>query len=371
MAVTRYEPSRDTMSTPRFTTMSETVIHNRVKARRIARNWSQEELARRSGVSRAGISAIEIGRLVPSVAAALGIAGAFGCHVEDLFGSGSQPRSSPSWAWAGTREPTRYWQAEIAGRRLLYPVEELALGTIGSDGVFRHGTFTEHPQSAAEDTLVLACCDPAVGLLAAQLARSSGIRLVPLQRSSSEALSLLGRGLVHVAGIHLGRAGQAEGNARVVCERLGSGYCMLRVAVWEEGVALAPGLGLSTLQAALAARLRWVGREPGSAARQRLDELLADRKPPRRIARDHRGVAQAIRNGWADAGVCHRLVTEESGLDFLGVEYETYDLCWPTQFDSDARIQSLLAAVRSVNYRQLLADLPGIDGRTAGELATV
>jgi len=349
----------------------EAVSRNRVKARRIARNWSQEELSRRSGVSRAGISAIEMERLVPSVAAALSIAQAFGCHVEDLFGTGRSTSTVPSWAWPGVRQPTRFWHAEIGGRRLLYPVEDIALGTIGADGVLRDGELHEHPQAAAEDTLVMACCDPAVGLLAAQLARSSGIRLLPLQRSSSQALELLRQGLVHVAGIHLARAGQTDGNARIVRERLGRGYSMLRVALWEEGVALTPGLGLPTLQAALTARLRWVGREPGSAARQRLDELLPDRKPPRRVARDHRGVAQAIRCGWADAGVCHRLVTEESGLDFLAVEQETYDLCWPRPYDSDSRLQGLQSAVRSANYRQLLGDLPGIDGRATGELATI
>jgi molybdate-binding protein len=102
-----------------------------------------------------------------------------------------------------------------------------------------------------------------------------------------------------------------------------------------------------------------------------LDDLLAGRKPPRRIAHDHRGVAQAIRCGWADAGVCHRLVTEEAGLDFLSVERETYDLCWPKQLDNDPRIQALLTAVRSHNYRDLLADLPGIDGRGSGVLITV
>lgn len=350
---------------------AETVLHNRVKVSRIARNWSQEELARRSGVSRTGISAIEMGRLVPSVAAALSLAAAFECRVEDIFSAPQEESLPRTWAWSAPRQPARYWQAEMGGKTLLYPVEEIPLGAIGCDGSFRDGQFYEHPQFPAEDTLVLACCDPAVGLLAGQIARSSGLRLLPLQRSSSAALALLGQGLVHVAGVHLGRADQADGNACVVRQRLGAGFSVLRVAVWEEGVALSPGLGLASVQAALSARLRWVGREPGSAARQRLDDLLADRKPPRRIARDHRGVAQAIRCGWADAGVCHRLVTEEAGLDFLGVEKETYDVCWSKQLDGDPRIQALLTAVRSRNYRELLADLPGIDSRGSGELMSV
>ncbi len=62
-------------------------------------------------------------------------------------------------------------------------------------------------------------------------------------------------------------------------------------------------------------RARWVGREVGSAARELLDELLSDRRPPRRIAYGHRGVAEAVRCGWADVGVCLRLVGEEAGLE--------------------------------------------------------
>ena len=45
------------------------------------------------------------------------------------------------------------------------------------------------------DTLVLACCDPAVGLLAAALAAPAGIRLLPIQRPSHEALDLSSAGL--------------------------------------------------------------------------------------------------------------------------------------------------------------------------------
>jgi DNA-binding XRE family transcriptional regulator len=45
---------------------------NRVRPYRESRGWSQAELARRAGISRAAVSAIEVNRLVPSVTAALG-----------------------------------------------------------------------------------------------------------------------------------------------------------------------------------------------------------------------------------------------------------------------------------------------------------
>ena len=210
----------------------------------------------------------------------------------------------------------------------------------------------------------MACCDPAVGLLAAELARTADVRLIALQRPSRTSLSLLGEGLVHVAGVHLTTADQPGGNATVVRSELGSGYSLLRVARWEEGIAFAPGRRLSSVRAAIRSDLCWIGREDGSGARQCLDELLGSRRAtPRCVATDHRGVAEAIRSGWADAGVCLRLVSEEAGLDFLGVRQEAYDLCFPARWEKDPRIQALLDVVRSAAYRRALERVAGLRQR--------
>src|SRR5271157_5927315 len=57
------------------TIMAQTFsIENHLREHRARRGWSQEELARRACLSRAGISAIETDRLVPSAAAALALA---------------------------------------------------------------------------------------------------------------------------------------------------------------------------------------------------------------------------------------------------------------------------------------------------------
>ena len=79
------------------------------------RGWSQEQLARRSGLSRAGISAIETDRLIPSAAAALALAAALECRVEDLFRLRGSESHESSWAWSPRREPCRYWKAEVGG----------------------------------------------------------------------------------------------------------------------------------------------------------------------------------------------------------------------------------------------------------------
>ncbi len=360
----------------------DTRLENEVRTFRERLGWSQDELARRSGLSRTGISAIETGRLVPSTGAALALARAFGCTVEDLF---SLPRvetvteeGGSAWAWPATQGECRYWRAEVAGHSRAYPVEVSPLGLLPHDGTFQNGIFRDHARAAPLQTLVVACCDPAVGLLAGELARAADVRLIVLQRSSHAALELLGKGLIHAAGVHLARADEPEGNRAVAREllRAGSDHRLLRVTDWDEGIALAPRFRLRTIQAVVRARLHWVCREAGSGAQQCLDEVLGPR-PKRHLPRsvklafDHRGVADAIRGGWADAGICLRLTSLEANLDFLNVRREAYDLCFPAALAGDPRLQALVRVVRSSSYRRLLGELPGYDTTRTGDMQRI
>ncbi|MHB1558819.1 MAG: substrate-binding domain-containing protein [Isosphaeraceae bacterium] len=361
------------------------MLENDVRAARIRLGWSQEELASHSGVSRAGISAIETGRLVPSTAAALALASAMRTTVESLFRlPGSRPTvGEPAWAWPPPSTPWRYWRAEVAGRVYLYPVEDSPLGLVPHDGTAGPPEREPDARPNPARTLILACCDPAAGLLAAELARQEDVRLIVLPRSSGAALELLERGLVHAAGIHLARDDRPEGNAAAVLARSAEGspaarnrWQLLRIAGWDEGIALAPGLTLGSIRDVLAARLRWVVREPGSGARQCLDELLQSPERPRTprswpVAFDHRGVAGAIRGRGADAGICLRLAGEEAGLRFLSVRREAYDLCLAEDPRDAPLLHALVRVVRSGPYRRLLADLPGYDITHTGELQPV
>ncbi|AMV70488.1 XRE family transcriptional regulator [Desulfuromonas sp. DDH964] len=343
-------------------------LANSIRRQREERGWSQQELADRAGLSRTGISAIEAGRLIPSTAAALTLAAAFGCRVEDLFALAGH--GAASWAWSPPAEGCRYWRALIGSRQLLFPVEASPLGTVPHDGVWRDGGC--HDQAFADPvrTLVIACCDPAVGLLAAEYARQTGFRMLVLPRASRPALELLAAGLVHAAGLHLGRDGGGEGNRTAARERFGAEFRLLRITDWQTGLVLDPALGVGTISGALAADLRWIGREPGSGARQVLDELCPGRLAPAHLARDHRGVATAIRSGFAQAGVALRLVGEEEGLNFLSVREEAYDLCLAADSLADPRIRALVEVVRSPAYRRLLGELPGYDSHRTGEFAT-
>jgi molybdate-binding protein/DNA-binding XRE family transcriptional regulator len=340
---------------------------NSVKTRRLSRGWSQADLAERAGISRPAVSAIEMRRLVPSVTTALALARVLECTVEDLF----RPEPAPTgtaWAWQPTHSTCRFWQARLAERTLLYPVEATAAGVVPHDGRWRRGKVSVTTRAGADATLVMACCDPAAGLLAAEFARTTPFRLLVLPRSSGEALDLLGRRLVHIAGVHLASARDRDGNSTAIRERLGGGYSLLRGARWQEGIVLGNDAAIRSIGDAVRSGVQWIGRESGSGARQCLDALLGPDRQPRRVARDHRGVAEAVRCGWADAGICVRLVAEELGLRFLSVREEAYDLCYRTADAEDPRIRALLATVQSGAYRRLIGELPGYESRDTGEV---
>ena len=60
-------------------------MKNRLKVARAEMDLTQEELAKRIGVSRQTINAVESGRYVPSTVLALKMAREFGKPVEEIF----------------------------------------------------------------------------------------------------------------------------------------------------------------------------------------------------------------------------------------------------------------------------------------------
>ncbi len=344
----------------------DTPLRNQIRRFREELGWSQQELAERTGLSRAGISAIEMGKLVPSTVAALALAKVFGCRVEELFQLGGEGRKY--WAWAPTRESCRYWHSMVGDKMVIYPVEMSPLGMVPHDGIYRDGRFSDNMSVDPRRTLVIASCDPAVGFLAAEYARTTPFRMLAFSRTSRQALHLLRDGVVHAAGLHMAESRSPEMNARAAQEILNAPFRLLRVANWQAGLALAPGLASDTVAGALAPDVRWIGRETGSGARQVQDEILQGAAPPSIVARDHREVVEALRSGLAEAGVSVRLVSEEAGLDFICVREEAYDLCIPLSQVGDPRIKALIDVVRSPSLRNMLSQLPGYDVSLSGEM---
>ena len=64
-------------------------MKNRLKLERASRKLTQDELARRIGVSRQTINSIENGRYIPSTVLALKISKVFGKMVNEIFELGA------------------------------------------------------------------------------------------------------------------------------------------------------------------------------------------------------------------------------------------------------------------------------------------
>lgn len=60
-------------------------MENRLKDYREKAGWSQGELARRLGVSRQTINAVETDKYDPSLPLAMRMAKLFGCQIPDIF----------------------------------------------------------------------------------------------------------------------------------------------------------------------------------------------------------------------------------------------------------------------------------------------
>lgn len=341
------------------------LLGNRVRELRVKLGLTQADLASQAGVSRPSITAIEQGRITPSVTTAVSIARVLKSTVEQAF-SASEDRS-PQWAWSPPRPTWRAWHAEVSDVPWLIPVEGTVSAPVAHDVVAGDSPEQSFDWRVARSTLVIASCDPAATQMAAEYHALTGHRMVIVRRSSRQALELLRQGKVHVAGMHLATHGRRSGNAEIAKQVLGSGFEFVRAASWKAGIATTDRLEDASLKRLAASGIRWVGRETGSGARQCLDEVLGASRIYRHVARDHGGVVEAIRSGWADAGACIELTSVEAGLSFRSVRTEDYDLVFPEAINGDPRIQGLIQLLQSDRYRRLIADLPGYSSDESGE----
>jgi molybdate-binding protein/DNA-binding XRE family transcriptional regulator len=339
---------------------------NHIAARRLESGLSQVELAGRAGISRAAVSAIETGTVVPSVRVALALAREFDCAVEELFGDGGGEGTAFRWAVEPRAGCPGFWEVPEGSGTVRYPVEAPWMNPFPPDVCLTRGVETRC--APAVPTLVLACCDPAARFFAAEYGRASGVRMLVLQRNGREALRLLKEGAIHLGGIHVATDQDPEANRRLVHETLGKGWGLLRVVDWTSGIVLPGDSGRRTVSSAVRSARQWALREKGAAARECLDGLLCDRKPRGRVVRGHREVADAVRAGWADAGITLELCAFEAGLGFLPLRTEGFDVVFSERMLGDPRMKALVKMLQSRARRRSEGMITGYSTTNSGAL---
>jgi len=233
--------------------------------------------------------------------------------------------------------------------------------------------------SRLADNLLLAGCDPALGILAERAQGRNSSRSVWLEAASGAALGALARAEVHLAGAHLFDEESGEYNVPFVRRAFaGRPMVVITLAQIEEGLALAPGNPLRIQQVAHLGRrgVRIVNREPGAGARRLLDRQLAaagiapaSLQGYSRIASGHLEAAQAVALGAADAAMVTCSAALAFGLTFLPLASERFDLALPKESLSDSRVARLLETLASAGYRQELGSIGGYETRRCGTIA--
>ena len=367
-------------------------IGNALARARMARDLTQTELARRAGMSRQALGAIESGAYHPGVAIAIRLAHELGASVESLFGEIDDETSTlvdASWfddeRLPPARSQSRVALARVGGKVVAVAQPAAHLTLVPAAGVLqrarrhRADVATFQLPDEIDSTILMAGCDPAVAILVDWLARRrSPLHAVALACSSREALRAVVDGRAHVAGVHLRDQKSGEYNLAPIRRALGHHRSMVvNFARWELGLATAPGNPLAIRGFADLERsgLRIVNREDGSGARSALDQALGELGlKSERIAGyqfevgGHLEVAAAIAAGLADAGVTIRLGADAYGLHFLPHRDERYDLVIMEREAESAPIKAMLDALNSRRFAREISQLCAYDTAQMGQI---
>jgi putative molybdopterin biosynthesis protein len=369
----------------------DTGVQNRLGAIRRARGIGAADLASRVGVSRQTVYAIEAGTYVPNTQVALKLARELDVAVEELFSLEGETANAPKPEHADVLSAAPPFSgqavrvARVGDRLVGIPVSSWPYFLYDADGTVekssrggKEADLVLLGEGDCAKRLVVAGCDPAVGLLAGMVERVSGVQVVPAAASSRLALEWLREGKVHVAGTHLKDAETGEFNVPILRRRYPhEDFAVVTFAVWEEGLVTAAGNPKGIREAAQLVRrgVRFVNREEGSGSRALLDRLLAEAGVPGtrvagydRIGRGHLDAAYAVSAGEADCCIATRSAARSFGLDFVPLQTERYDLVMRRETLDLGTAQGLLDVLQKAALRRKLEALAGYDTSRTGSV---
>jgi putative molybdopterin biosynthesis protein len=368
--------------------MGERVL-NRLADVRKARGVAAAELARRVGVSRQTIYAIEAGTYVPNTEVTLRLARELEVSVEALFSLRGEFLNAPEGISCDVLSATPPAKGQpvqvcrIGSHLAAIPVSGAPYYLPEADGVIaKMGRTASHAELAVvakeepQKRLILAGCDPATSLLARTVERTCGVEIVSAPASSKLALTWLRQGKVHIAGSHLHDAETGEFNLPFLKREFpGQDFCVVTFARWEEGLVVAKSnpRNVRKIEDLTKAGVRFVNREPGSGSRALLDELLGDSGISMRrvngygrIAYGHLAAAYQVACDEADCCLATSSAAQTFGLDFVALRTERYDLVLLRQMLDLPVVEAFLDVLQRATLRRKLEVLAGYDTTQMG-----
>jgi molybdate-binding protein/DNA-binding XRE family transcriptional regulator len=367
-------------------------VESRLSSIRRQRGISAAKLAERVDVNRQTIYAIEAGNYVPNTAVALRLARELEVAVEELFRLEEPPESraqsvgavmlsarpaATGLAVRVAKVKTRWVCAPADLASSYFPPADARIVRASKDRK-RAEIELISPEDCVERRLVIAGCDPAIGLLAGMAERLFGVEVVAIPAASRRALGWLKEGKVHIAGSHLEDAASGEFNLPHLRRLMpDEDLTVMTFARWEEGFVVARGNPLGIRRAADLARprIRIINREPGSGSRILLDNLLRrDGIPAEKVsgygdlADGHLAAARAVAASAADCCLATASAARALSLDFVPLHAERFDFAVRREFLHLPAVRCVQDLLQRAALRRQLESLAGYDTSETGRL---
>ena len=315
-------------------------------------------MAARAGVSRQLVGAVEAGRHLPRVDAALALADALGVAAEELF---NDERPTPAGV-VGPAPPsgTPVRLGRVGDRLVCAPAPSAGEWWEPADAVLHPDGPELFP--GARPGSVAVGCDPALGLAAALGSSRGAPRLLALATSTASAIEALAAGRAHAAVAH-----GPEG--RFPTPPVGMRLHRWHVARWQVGLAAPAGLASGWAQEALAGRRRVVQREAGAGSQatfERCVEAADGRIPDGPLVAGH---LEAARRALTDglAAVTIEPAARAFGLAFHPLEQHGAQLWVPDQWHLEPGVVALADLLVSPALQRHLEAVGGYDLAECGD----
>ena len=354
---------------------------------RKARGISAADLARRVGVSRQTIHAIEDGSYVPNTTVSLQLSRVLDAKVEEIFSIADEDVTESISADLLSGDQGSEGQlvrvCRLNERLIAVPVSSPPAYLPQADGIIESRkkltVSVKSPESLPENgqRLLVAGCDPALSLLNEAM-RVSGIEIIGVPCSSRCALQWLKEGKVHGAGSHLLDRPTGEYNVPIIRRLLPSGSVrVVTFAVWEQGLVLRQGnpKGVRSVADLGDNQVALINREKGSGSRSLLDAGLRQAgihseqvKGYNSIAHGHLAAAHAVAAGTADCCIAPRSAARCFGLDFIPLAVERFDLTFTRASLELPAAKALLDSLSRSHLRKKLQCIAGYDTAHTGEV---
>jgi len=296
----------------------------------------------------------------------------------------------------GAEEFVRVKLGQVGDKMIATPMARgagVVMSLIRADGVLRIPRFSEGYQAGdtvdvelwrglpeiKNTTVTIGSHDLTLDVIGNHLRRLfPGRSLSSAHVGSLGGLVALKRQEAHFAGIHLLDEVTGEYNITYLERMLpGQSLVLVNLAYRQQGLMVAPGnpKGISSLGDLTRPGIRYVNRQKGAGTRLLLDHKLKEAgiDPGSICGYDreeftHMAVGAAVRAGSADAGLGILAAARALGLGFVLVGEERYDLCIPRVYWESPYIESIMAVIRNLAFKEDVGSFVGYDLRDCGKV---